>query len=42
MAYYQDYYRAEVLAAERLTPHMLRVVFGGGDLDRFRSSGVGR
>ncbi len=41
MAYYQDYYRAEVLAAERLTPHMLRIVFGGGDLERFRSTGVG-
>ena len=39
--YYQDYFRAEVRATERLTPHMLRVVLGGSDLRRFRSSGAG-
>ena len=40
-AYYQDYFRAEVRTVQRLTPHMLRIVFGGGDLHRFRSSEVG-
>ncbi len=40
-AYYQDYFRAEVRATQRLTPHMHRVVFGGGDLHRFTSTGVG-
>lgn len=39
--YYQDYFRAEVRATERLTPHMLRVVLGGPDLARFRTSGAG-
>lgn len=39
--YYQDYFRAEVRAVQRLTPHMLRVVLGGLDLSRFRSSGAG-
>jgi NADPH-dependent ferric siderophore reductase len=40
-AYYSDYFRAEVRSVRRLTPHMLRVVLGGGDLARFRSTGVG-
>ncbi len=41
MGYYDTYYRAEVLQAGRLTPNMVRVRFGGADLARFISSGVG-
>lgn len=39
MGYYSDYYRAEVREVSALTPHMIRIVFGGGDLRRFTSSG---
>lgn len=39
--YYQDYFRAEVRRIEQVSVHMLRVVLGGGDLHRFRSSGAG-
>jgi NADPH-dependent ferric siderophore reductase len=39
--YYQDYFRAEVRAVEQVSAHMLRVVLGGGDLQRFRTSGFG-
>ena len=40
MGYYDTYYRAEVRRAGRLTPHMVRIVLGGGDLHRFVSTGV--
>jgi NADPH-dependent ferric siderophore reductase len=40
VGYYDTYYRAEVQAVGRLTPNMLRVRFGAGDLARFTSSGV--
>lgn len=40
MGYYQDYFRAEVRAVTRLSPNLVRIVFGGGDLHRFRSSDV--
>jgi NADPH-dependent ferric siderophore reductase len=41
VAYYQDYFRAEVRGTRRLTPNMVRVTFGGGDLHRFTSSDAG-
>ncbi len=34
-------YRAEVINARRLTPGMVRVTFGGEDLSRFATTGVG-
>jgi len=34
-----DFLRAEVQEVRRLSPHLLRVVFGGGELDRFVASG---
>ena len=34
-------YRAEVITARRLTPGMVRVTFGGEDLSRFATTGVG-
>ncbi len=34
-------YRAEVIAARRLTPGMVRVTLGGEDLSRFTTTGVG-
>lgn len=39
MGYYDDYYRAEVRTVVALTPTMIRIVFGGEDLQRFVSSG---
>ncbi|HEY5787177.1 MAG TPA: siderophore-interacting protein [Microlunatus sp.] len=39
MGYYSDYYRADVREVVALTPHMIRIVFGGDDLRRFVSSG---
>lgn len=39
MGYYTDYYRADVREVLALTPHMIRIVFGGEDLRRFVSSG---
>jgi NADPH-dependent ferric siderophore reductase len=36
---HEDYYRAEVIAARRVTPNMVRIRFGGEDLRRFTSSG---
>lgn len=39
MGYYDTYYRAEVREATRLTPNMVRVRFGGGDLAGWRSTG---
>jgi NADPH-dependent ferric siderophore reductase len=41
VGYYDSYYRAEVRSAVRLTPNMVRVVLGGEDLRRFRTTGVG-
>lgn len=35
------FYTAEVAATQRLTPGMVRIVFGGADLADFRSTGVG-
>ncbi|MFC7625355.1 siderophore-interacting protein [Microlunatus sp. GCM10028923] len=39
MSRFADYYTASVLSAERLTPSMIRIRFGGADLRRFVSSG---
>ncbi len=39
MGYYVDYHRAEVLQVTDLTPHLIRLTFGGADLARFASSG---
>lgn len=39
MGYYTDYFRADVLDVVTLTPNMIRIVFGGADLQRFVSSG---
>jgi NADPH-dependent ferric siderophore reductase len=36
---HEDYYRAEVIDTVRLTPNMVRIRFGGGDVRRFTSSG---
>jgi NADPH-dependent ferric siderophore reductase len=36
---HEDYYRAEVVDARRLTPNMVRIRFGGDDLRRFTTSG---
>ncbi len=41
MGYYDTYYRAEVRSSTRLTPNMIRICFGGGDLARFATTGVG-
>lgn len=35
----KECYSAEVLSTHRLTPSMIRVEIGGGDMERFRSSG---
>ena len=40
MAYYDVYHRAEVLAAQRITPHLVRVELGGDGLRTWESSGV--
>jgi NADPH-dependent ferric siderophore reductase len=34
-------YRADVIAAQRLTPGMVRVTFGGDGLSDFATTGVG-
>jgi len=39
VGHYDIYFRAEVRRAERLTPHMVRIVLGGADLAGFRTSG---
>ncbi len=39
MGYYTDYFRAVVQEVVALTPHMIRLRFGGEDLRRFVSSG---
>lgn len=39
MGYYDDYYRALVRDVVALTPNMIRIVLGGGDLRRFAGSG---
>lgn len=39
MARFEGYYQAEVVAAGRVTPNMMRVRFGGPELDRWISSG---
>lgn len=41
MAYYDIYYRAEVRSVTRLSPNMIRVCFGGGDLADWSSTGRG-
>ncbi len=41
MGYYDIYYRAEVRSVSRLSPNMLRVRFGGGDLASWASTGRG-
>ena len=39
MARFDGYYQAEVVAAHRVTPNMVRVRFGGPELARWVSSG---
>lgn len=41
MGYYDVYYRAEVRSVSRLSPNMIRVRFGGGDLADWTSTGRG-
>lgn len=41
MGYYDTYYRAEVRSVSRLTPNMVQICFGGGDLADWVSTGRG-
>lgn len=41
MGFYDTYYRAAVRSVSRLTPNLIRVCFGGGDLAAWSSTGRG-